>query len=228
MTIMVDQGGGGDSFEQLSPGNYQATCYKIVDVGTSMEEFKGEVNKRTSLYLFFETPDVKTSNGQPMSIFNKYTKSLNEKSKLRQHLQQWRSRPFTDEELSGFDMQNILGVSCTIEVVDNANGNAKVKGVYAAEGGSKKTPTHNDCVVFDLEEYCKEFSGESSAQSKKMCDVFEELPRFMKSAIIGDEDEGKKACFEYLDAVEKGQGQIVEDKPKPKADEPFVDDDIPF
>ena len=50
----------------------------------------------------------------------------------------------------------------------------------------------------------------------------------MKSAIIGDEDEGKKGCFEYLDAVEKGQGQIVEDKPKPKADEPFVDDDIPF
>ena len=55
-------------------------------------------------------------------------------------------------------MLNILGVSCH-EVGENKNGNAKVMGVYAAEG-MVKMPTHNECVTFDLEEYVKEFSGE--------------------------------------------------------------------
>ena len=227
MAISVDQGSGGEGYEQLPPGNYQATCYKIVDVGTNMEEYMGEVSKKTSIYLFFETPDVKTAEGRPMSIFNKYTKSLNEKAKLRQHLQQWRNRPFTEAELDSFDMLNILGVSCTIEVGENKNGNAKVMGVYAAEGGSKKMPTHNECVTFDLEEYVKEFSGESCPESKRMCDIFEDLPRFMKTAIAGDENEGKEPCFEYKAAVEKGRGakaKVIE----PKAEEPFVDDDIPF
>ena len=53
MAIIVDQGSGGEGYEQLPPGNYQATCYKIVDVGTNMEEYMGEVSKKNEhLFIF--------------------------------------------------------------------------------------------------------------------------------------------------------------------------------
>lgn len=223
MGIFANEGGGSTEFEQLPVGSWNATCYKIADLGTSMTEFKGESKKQHQVSLFFEVRDKLTTDGRPMSIFNKYTLSLHEKSKLRQHLQQWRNKPFTQEELLGFDLQNVLGVSCKIEVAENANGNSKIVGIYTAEGGSKKVPTVNECVMFDLEEYCKEWTG-PTVKSKAMCDVFEGLPRFMQFQIAGDEGSATPPCFEVQAAQKKGG-----DKPKTQApSKEFFDDDIPF
>jgi hypothetical protein len=44
-----------------------------------------------------------------MSISKQYTLSLSDKAKLRADLASWRGRDFTQEELRGFELKNILG-----------------------------------------------------------------------------------------------------------------------
>jgi len=230
MPVLASDSGGAD-FEQVPPGNYDAICYKLVDGGTTMNEFKGEVKKQHSVFIWWELPELTMGDDRPMTIFNKYTLSLHEKAKLRQHLQAWRNKPFTQKELEGFDLTKILGTTCKLSVELNANGNSKVTGVFAADGGAKKAKTVNDLVVFDLEEYCKEFSGESSAESKKMCDLFEDLPRFVQYAIAGCDEPGKEqipACFEVQAAKEKGASSPVVQQPPATDEDDDFEDDVPF
>ena len=93
-----------------------------------------------------------------------------------------------------------------------------MKGVFAAEGGAKRVATKNDQQGFDLDEYCKEFSGQQDAESQKACDILDELPRFIRQRITGDEQAGIEPCFEVQTAVQMGGAPKAED---------IGDEDIP-
>ena len=235
MGIIATDAGGSD-FEQVPTGTHNAICYKLVDAGTSLNEYQGEISKKHNVFIFWELPELRMADDRPMSINCQYTLSLNERAKLRQHLQAWRNKSFTEEELNSFDLTKILGTTCKVDVGLTSGGNAKVQGVFCADGGAKKVATVNDQVVFDLEDYCDEFSGKSGKASKAACDIFEGLPRFMQWQIGGCEDPGKdtvEPCFELQAAMKKGVPEPeIEPQKKAKKTEPageeFVDDDIPF
>jgi len=235
MGIIATDSGGSD-FEQVPTGTHNAICYKLVDAGTSLNEYQGEISKKHNVFIFWELPELRMADDRPMSINCQYTLSLNKLSKLRQHLQAWRNKSFTEEELNSFDLTKILGTTCKVDVGLTSGGNAKVQGVFCADGGAKKVATVNDQAVFDLEDYCDEFSGKSGKASKTACDIFEGLPRFMQWQIGGCEDPGKdkvEPCFELQAAMKKGVPEPeIEPQKKAKKTEPvgeeFVDDDIPF
>ena len=162
MALTASAGSGGESsFESVPPGSYEAVCYRLVDAGTAEEDYKGEISKKHKIYIFWEIPELTLSDGRPYSIFHGYTLSLNERSNLRRDLQAWRNKPFTEDELQAFDLTKLLGVTCKINVVLNSNGNAKIDGIFSSDGGAKRVEPTNPTSVFDLEEYCKEFTGES-------------------------------------------------------------------
>jgi hypothetical protein len=98
MALTISDTGGG-SFEQAPQGNHNATCYRLVDVGTHNETFEGETKKRHSIFISWELNDAKMEDGRPFTILKQYTLSLNEKSALYKDLCQWRKKPFTPEEL---------------------------------------------------------------------------------------------------------------------------------
>jgi hypothetical protein len=235
---IIATGGGGSDFEQVPTGTHNAICYKLVDAGTTLNEYQGEVSKRHNVFIFWELPELRMADDRPMSINCQYTLSLNERAKLRQHLQAWRNKSFTEEELESFDLTKILGTTCKVDVGLTSGGNAKVQGVFCADGGAKKVPTVNDQVVFDLEDYCNEFNGNSGKASKIACDVFDGLPRFMQWQIGGCDEPGKDKvdpCFELQAAMAKGEAAPAPEpapKKKAKKEEPVVDDDfdddIPF
>jgi hypothetical protein len=233
---IIATGGGGTDFEQVPTGTHNAICYKLVDAGTTLNEYQGEISKKHNVFIFWELPELRMADDRPMSINCQYTLSLNERAKLRQHLQAWRNKSFTEEELNSFDLTKILGTTCKVDVGLTSGGNAKVQGVFCADGGAKKVATVNDQVVFDLEDYCDEFSGKSGKASKTACDIFEGLPRFMQWQIGGCEDPGKdkvEPCFELQAAMKKSApAPEIEPQKKAKKTEPageeFVDDDIPF
>ena len=59
----------------------------------------------------------------PRQLSKKYTMSLSERANLRKDLVAWRGRSFTDAELKGFDLRNILGKPCSIAIShDHKNG----------------------------------------------------------------------------------------------------------
>ena len=221
------------TYEIVPEGTHRAVCYKLVDTGTREEQYKEEdPKKRHSIFIYWELCDLPMEDGRPFSINKQYTLSLNENSNLHKDLKAWRGKSFTAQELKGFDLTNIFGVSCDVEVTHNANGRAVVTSIFKPDGGAKKSTTKNEQEVFDLEEYVKEFSGESCAASKRMCDVFEGLPPFIHDMI--------QSSFEYKAAERKGLAKETATPADPNAGlagvakkkeqfvDDFIDDDIPF
>ena len=45
----------------------------------------------------------------------------------------WRAQPFTDDELKGFDLSKLLGLSCMLVIEPNGNGNPKIGSIVKAQ-----------------------------------------------------------------------------------------------
>ena len=216
-------------FEQLAKGQYEAVCFRIVDMGTTEQQYKdGPLTKKKRVHISFEVPEQKMSDGRPFSVSKTYTASLFESAALRKDLVSWRGRNFSEEEEAGFDISKLLGCTANVDVGHTENGNPKIIGIFKPDGGVKKVPTHNEPTSFDLDIYCDEFNGNSGEQSKAMCDIFDSLPIWQQEDI--------EKSFELIAAKEQGG-----EEPAPKeslADlatdaevedtSTFEDDEIPF
>ena len=123
MGLIAKDNGGGD-FKRVPPGVHVGRCFKIVDLGTQEVEWQGEKKLQDKVTIYWElhgeaedgTP-LKADNGEPMVIFSTYTNSIGKKAKLRADLESWRGRPFTDEELKGFDISKLINAYCLVNVV---------------------------------------------------------------------------------------------------------------
>lgn len=199
-----DKGGG---FEQIAPGTYVARCIRLIDIGTQKGEYQGKPNSRRQVVIAWETPDQLMSEGdsagKPFIVSNFYTASLGEKANLRHDLVAWRGREFTEEELEGFDLKNILGKTCMLSIVQNDKHKSIVKGVMALPKGATVPPQVNPTLYFSLDEFDPK--------------VFESLPKYFKEKIM--------ATPEYADILAKTKSP--EQTGGPVADE-FFDDAIPF
>lgn len=117
-TVSAPKGG---DWQNVSEGLHVAVCVDVLPKWTEPipERFRkpNGPTERTRTKLVFEVPDELDSEGRPLIVSNFYTASLHEKAKLRQHLESWRGRRFSDPELAGFDLENVVGVPAQIQVV---------------------------------------------------------------------------------------------------------------
>ena len=223
MALTISDSGGG-TFEQAPQGTHNATCYRLVDVGTHDETYEGETKKRHSIFIYWEINDAKMEDGQPFSIMKQYTLSLNEKSALYKDLCAWRKKQFSDEELKGFDLTSILGVTCDLDIGETKTGKSKVTAVYSPDGGAKKQPTVNEQIAFDIDEYV--------AGNNDMNAAWVDLPTWVQTKIdesfevkakdAAREKQRESGDFQSLESLNE-----KEDKPFPSEDE-LKEDDLPF
>lgn len=150
---MIISDSGNSGYEQLEEGMYPAIAVLIAGVGTQKTPFKNEDGTdkiQRKMVVQWET--------EKGTIAKEYTVSLNEKANLRKDLESWRGKRFSDEELKGFDMTTLLGKGCTIQVMHNDNGYAKVANVLPVTDKNfkaKKTP-----VLYDIENEDKNLFAE--------------------------------------------------------------------
>jgi hypothetical protein len=109
-------------FTPAPEGLHQAVCVDVTDLGLQATQW-GEKQK-VEIRWQLEEKDEET--GKRFLIMSRYTNSLNEKATLRQHLEAWRGRRFTQEELEGFDLEKLLGVNCQLQVIHNIVGEGRV------------------------------------------------------------------------------------------------------
>ncbi len=108
---LSDKGGG--DFEPPPAGTHVARCVQVIDVGTqhwTSAQYGPKSGRKIRLTweLSNETKVFDETKGeQPIFVSAEYTASLNEKSNLRKVLTSWRGKPFSDEELQGFDPRKI-------------------------------------------------------------------------------------------------------------------------
>lgn len=112
---------GGD-FTPTPMGRHLAVLTRLIDLGTQpgSQMFPDPKHK---ILLGWEIPSERikyTKDGEehegPVVHFERMTFSMHEKAILRQRLESWRGKPFTDEDFGSFDMQNLLRVGAEIQI----------------------------------------------------------------------------------------------------------------
>jgi len=142
MSFFVEDSG--KEFKRCPPGAHLARCYRIVDIGTQKTEYMGAVKHLHKVTFSWEIHAVDDDNnkllmddGRPFSIFKSYTLSWSEKANLRLDLQSWRGKPFSQEELRRFDLKNVLGAWCMLNIIERAGKDGKT---YSNVGGVTPVP----------------------------------------------------------------------------------------
>ena len=156
MAIIVSANEGG-SYNPIEEGTYFALCYGLVDVGDEYSEQFDKCSPKFMILWELVGAGTVTVDGREInrSISKRYSKSLNPKSNLRKDLRAWRGREFTDEELKRFDMTNILGAPCQIQIVNTTNNGKTYSNIAAImnlpKGMPRPTPTEEK-VYWDFED----------------------------------------------------------------------------
>ena len=157
MGLIVSETGGGSNISMLEEGSYAATCYMLVDIGLQNSEYYG--NSSRKIVIGWEIADefVEIDGEKKPRVFSaRYTASLNEKAILRRDLAAWRGKDFTEAELSQFNLRNIVGAPCLIQIIHKKSANGKT---YANLASVMKLPKGMaapkrtlDTIVYDIDE----------------------------------------------------------------------------
>jgi len=184
---------------EIPAGIHEAACVFLAHIGTQPKTWEGRDYTVPQVIVGFECQQIE---GHPRtSLWSSF--SLKKKSQLRKQLESWRGKPFTEEELAGWDLEQIVGKPCQIQVIhrENAAGykNARIENVLPAVKGQSKATTTKP-IVWSV--------ADALADSSRWQDV----PEWIQDAA--------KRSIEYT------QTAAAPEASRSKPDEP--EDDIPF
>ena len=145
--------------EIVPSGTHVARCYSMIHIGTVEWEYQGEKKYSNKIRVTFELPfEMRDFGGEqkPMVISKEYTLSLHEKSNLRRDLEGWRGKAFTNQELSKFDITDLLSKSCNVSVIHKTSksGNefAQIGSISGISKGTKCPEQINESFIFNYED----------------------------------------------------------------------------
>ena len=151
MSMMV-RSEGNSEIKQLEPGVYTGIATAIIDLGIQENMMYGKQQRKAIIVWNIVGETVKVNDEElPRVISKEYTMSLGEKSTLRKDLEAWRGRPFTTEELQGFDLKNILNVPCQLQINQqekNGKTYVNIAAIMAIPKGMSVAPV-DSTYVFD-------------------------------------------------------------------------------
>lgn len=146
----------GGSFAPIPEGTYLAVCNMLVDLGMQRNETYNNVSRK--VLIGWQLPDETIEidgKEEPRAISKRYTLSLDDRSNLRADLAAWRGRDFTQEELQAFDLRNIVGAPCLINIIHKENNGKKyanISSIMALPKGMPRPQMSAEPTVFDLDE----------------------------------------------------------------------------
>lgn len=152
---------GGEGFEPIPTGNHHSVCYGVFDLGTQPSHNPNFRAKR-QVCITWEIPaeriELEREGNKvnlPRAISRIFGLSLSSKSNLRPFLVSWRGREFTEAELEGFDLKNIIGANCLLNIVHERKGDktyANVSSVSPLLKNMPKLKSENLPLYFSLDE----------------------------------------------------------------------------
>lgn len=124
---IVAKSSGADFERELPPaGLHRAVCVDVIYLGYESYSWGGKEITNEKIRLVWEldpeTAGMHSHFENPHRITNKYTLSIHDKANLTKDLVSWRGKKFTDEEKKGFDVEQLVGVACLINVVHSDDG----------------------------------------------------------------------------------------------------------
>lgn len=202
--------------ELLEEGNYVATVYRIIYMGTVEGEYRGTPNSSFKVNISWELPNEmkvwkEGDEPKPAVISKTYTLSMGSKSNLRPIVEGIMGG-MSDAEAYNFDLDEILGKSCLLNVTHGVSETGKekinlvtsklIKGMEVPKG-------FNNQVIFD---YGKHWNEE----------LFASFPQWLRDEMSGTV-EFKMKTGTYEPTVQIDTQKVVKDD----GSVPNIDD-IPF
>lgn len=202
-------------FELTPSGSHLAICYRVIDLGTQLVEYKGESKKQHKIMLSWELPTELMTQGEnagkPFSIHKRYTFSSSDKGNLKKDLESWRGKPFSKEDYGSFDIFKLIGKLCLLGIVHaerNGETYANISSIMTLPKAMIATAPKqiNASVQFSLSEFNQ--------------DVFDSLSENLRGTIAKSPEYG---AIKGLNSPEPN----THDEPDRDNAAPF-DDTIPF
>lgn len=157
MALNFPVGGGGGDFKRVSAGTHLGVCNMVADIGLQPGSALHPDPKR-QVVIRWEIPSERVEyerDGQkhegPMTISRTFTASMNEKASLRQILENWRGRKFTNDEAAKFDVSSILGKPCLLNISESTKGDktySNVAGVSPLIKGMAGAEAENPLLYY--------------------------------------------------------------------------------
>jgi hypothetical protein len=111
MAIIVCKTGG--DFVPPPEGEQHAVCVDVIDLGVRQSQY----GPKRKVCLVWELPEHRhEKTGHALTARKWYTRSLNDTATLRKDLESWRGKPFSTEELAGFDLEQVVGACCKVVI----------------------------------------------------------------------------------------------------------------
>lgn len=204
----------GWNFQLVPAGNHVAVCWRVCDLGTQTTTWQGEAKSSRKVMLSWEIPDesvIVDGEAKPMIISSRYTFSMHEKAALRKDLESWRGRPFVDTDFgpTGFNIKNLLGKGCMLNVVHREKDGKTYANIFNVARLPKglTTPAPVNPLVY--------FSMQTPADYSTV--TFNSFPEWLQEII--------RKSPEHHEIVDGSRGGGGHESENPGAD---LDDDIPF
>jgi hypothetical protein len=160
-------------YEVPQAGGTLARLYRIIDLGTQQTSYMGEVKMTPQVMLVFELPTELTKDGKPMTINGIYTRSLNEKAKLRGIVKALTGKTITDSNVREFNLGELVGKICTVDIInkDGKDGSRKayIQNIISAPKGMPIPEPFNENLIFDLSNFS--------------LDIFNKIPKYWQDRI---------------------------------------------
>jgi hypothetical protein len=186
-------------FKIAPAGLHMARLYSIIDLGHQATEWAGETKIMHKVVFTWELhgdddagQPLKTDDGKPLIVSKRYTVSLGDQARLRQDLESWSNKKMTPEERKNFDLKNLLGKFCMVNITHSEDGKyANISGISPVPSALRNVqpeginpPLHFWLNEFDqakydaLPKYYKEKIAESSEWrgQKKAEPVKDDMP----------------------------------------------------
>jgi len=168
--------------ELIPAGNYLARCYQMIEIGTVREIILGEEKVSKKVRIGWELPTEKRvfneeKGEQPFVISKEFTLSMHEKSSLRGMLKSWRGKDFTEDEAKAFDITNLIGKPCMINIIHKPSKKDPSRH-YEEISGITPVPKGIEVPEQINQTFCLSYDGFDQ-------DIFESLPDLIKDKMKG-------------------------------------------
>lgn len=214
---MIAKDNGGVDIPKLEAGVYTAISTAIIDLGVQTNEKFDKAQRKFMLVWNIQGEEIEI-NGEkmPRQMSKEYSFSLHEKSGLRKDLQAWRGQAFTEEELKGFNLLNILNVPCQLQIIleeKNQKQYNNIAGIMSLPKGMNIDTSSNTTYHFDIE-------------NVETWGNWEKVTKWLQEKIKKATNYESSGLKKYVEEYEATTKEVAEKENKQDMNIP--DDDLPF
>jgi hypothetical protein len=177
-------------FKIAPAGLHMARLYSVIDLGHQATEWAGESKIMHKVVFTWELhgndnndQPLQTDDKKPLIVSKRYTVSLGDQARLRQDLEAWSNKKMTAEDRKNFDLKNLLGKFCMVNITHSEDGKyANISGISPVQSALRNAQTEG--IIAALHFWLAEID-----QAK-----YDALPKYYKEKITeSSEWRGQKA-----------------------------------